>query len=63
MDLRTPSGWFFILIGGILALVAVLPPEERAPMAGGSVNLYSGVFMLLFGAMLLWLARRGKARD
>jgi hypothetical protein len=62
MDLRTPSGWFFALLGGILIAAGILPPEERAPLTEANVNLYSGLFMLLFGVTLLWLARRGKAR-
>ena len=62
MDLRTPSGWFFALLGAILLAMAILRPEERAPLTQVNVNLYSGLFMLAFGAFLLLLARRGKAR-
>jgi hypothetical protein len=62
MDLRTPSGYFFALLGAILVLVAVLPPEETAPLLSANVNLYSGAFMLLFGGFLLYLARRSKQR-
>jgi hypothetical protein len=62
MDLRTPSGWFFALLGGILIAVSVLSPGERAPLTESNVNLYSGLFMLAFGGFLLFLARRSKAR-
>ena len=62
MDLRTPSGLFFALLGGILIAVAVLSPDERAPLTEANVNLYTGMFMLVFGGFLLFLARRSKAR-
>lgn len=62
MDLRTPSGWFFALLGAILLTVAILHPDERAPLTQVNVNLYSGLFMLAFGAFLLLLAIRGKRR-
>jgi hypothetical protein len=53
-DLRTPIGAFFILIGGIL----VAMPGQRAPLTDLPVNLYAGSVMLLFGAAMVWLARR-----
>jgi hypothetical protein len=56
MDLRTPSGYFFALLGAILVIVAVLPPQETAPL------LNSNAFMLLFGGFLLYMARRSKRR-
>ena len=62
MDLRTPSGWFFALLGGILVAAAVVSPGERAPLTDANVNLYSGLFMLAFGGFLLFLAWRSKAR-
>jgi hypothetical protein len=63
MDLRTPSGWFFVLLGGILTAVGVLAPGARAPLTQANVNLYTGLFMLAFGGALLLLAQRSKARD
>ena len=57
-DLRTPSGWFFAILGLILCAVGVLFPGLRAPLTQANVNLYTGIAMLLFGGMLLWLARR-----
>jgi len=57
-DLRTPSGLFFELIGSILCAVGLIGPAVRAPLTQVNANLYAGASMLLFGAMLLWLARR-----
>ena len=56
-DLRTPIGSFFTLVGVILAAVGVLT-ENRAPLETVNVNLYCGCSMLVFGGVMLWLARR-----
>ncbi len=58
LDLRIPSGLFFTLLGLILAILGVISPDLRAPLTEVNINLYCGVFMLAFGACLLWLARR-----
>jgi len=60
LDLRIPSGWFFTLLGGLLTVVGILSPGLRAPLTQTNVNLYSGLVMLLFGLVLLGLARRAK---
>ncbi len=57
-DLRTPSGWFFAILGGILCLTGLIDRNLRAPLTDVNVNLYAGVAILLFGGILLWLARR-----
>jgi xanthine/uracil permease len=56
-DLRTPSGIFFALTGLILVLLGVFSPA-RAALTEVNVNLWSGAAMLVFGGVLLWLARR-----
>ena len=56
-DLRTAIGIFFAVIG--LALVVTgLAAGYRAPLEPGDVNLYCGISMLVFGGVMLWLARR-----
>ena len=66
MDLRTPSGWYFILTG-LLVLAMGLFSSGRPRLIDINVNLYAGVFMVLFGGALLLLAvraaRREKGRD
>ncbi len=57
-DLRTPSGWFFAILGAILCLTGVLARDLRAPLTEVNVDLYAGLGTLLFGGILLWLARR-----
>jgi len=59
LDLRVPSGWFFVILGVIVLAVGLLQPDLQAPLSEGvNVNLYSGASMLVFGAFLLILARR-----
>jgi hypothetical protein len=54
IDLRKPIGVFFMIVG--LALVAM--PFEHAPLTNTMVNLYSGLPMLAFGGVMLWLGWR-----
>ncbi len=53
-DLRIPIGLFFTLLGIIL----VAMPGMQAPLTEARVNLYSGIAMLVFGGVMLWLAFR-----
>ena len=53
-----PAGLFFSALGLILCVIGLLLPW-RAPLdPDTNVNLYSGVSMLLFGGVMLWLAKR-----
>ncbi|MBV9504302.1 MAG: hypothetical protein JO323_04770 [Acidobacteriia bacterium] len=61
MDLRVPSGAFFLLLGVLVALVGLVSPDTRAPLTSVNINLYAGIAMLLFGAILLLLARRARS--
>jgi len=58
MDLRIPSGLFFTLLGLILIVMGLFSPGVRAPLTDVNVNLYAGITMLVFGAILLLLGRR-----
>jgi hypothetical protein len=53
-DLRIPIGGFFTLLG----IVLVAMPGLRAPLSDAPVNLYSGISMIVFGGVMLWLAFR-----
>jgi hypothetical protein len=57
MDLRVPSGWFFLLLGAILIAMGVLT-TNRAPLTTINVNLYAGLVIATFGGCLLWLSKR-----
>jgi hypothetical protein len=57
-DLRLPAGLFFFGLGLILCALGVFVPSLRAPLTDVNVNLYSGLAMLVFGAVMLVLAKR-----
>lgn len=57
-DLRTPSGWFFVILGLLLLAAGTFVPGHKAPLTEANVNLYAGIVTLLFGGALLWMARR-----
>lgn len=56
-DLRIPSGLFFLILGAVLVGAGTLS-DARARLTEANVNLYTGLFMLLFGGVMLWLSRR-----
>jgi hypothetical protein len=53
-DLRLPIGAFFLLLGSVL----VAMPRAQAPLTEAPVNQYAGLAMLIFGGLMVWLARR-----
>jgi uncharacterized membrane protein HdeD (DUF308 family) len=55
LDLRLPTGWFFALAGIILLAMGLASPD-RAALTDANVNLYCGLFMVAFGAIMLVLA-------
>ena len=58
LDLRTPSGCFFTIVGLLLCGLGIFSPENKAALTDINVNLYAGLSMLIFGGVLLLLARR-----
>ena len=60
LDLRLPTGGFFLLAGVILLAMGVIAPEARARLTDVNVNLYCGISMVVFGAFMLLLAFRAK---
>ena len=56
-DLRIPIGSFFALVGVIIAVTGLIA-QDRARLESANVNLYCGASMLVFGLVMLWLARR-----
>ncbi len=62
LDVRLPMGWLFLLLGIILSGYGLL--SDKAIYAqhslGQNVNLTWGILFALFGALMLWLARRGQ---
>lgn len=57
LDLRKPAGFFFGMLG-LLLTAAGLAFDFQAPLLNVNLNLYFGIFSLLFGGVFLWLAKR-----
>ena len=64
-DIRRIIGGLFILYGVILLLVGILGSEEvKNKAAGINVNLWTGLGMLIFGALMIyWALARPVAPD
>jgi uncharacterized membrane protein HdeD (DUF308 family) len=58
LDLRIPTGGFFLLAGVILLALGIIDPNARAALTDVNVNLYCGIAMVVFGAFMLLLAFR-----
>jgi hypothetical protein len=63
LDIRLPMGLLFSLLGVILAVYGLASDHAmyETHSLGQNVNLRWGVIFVLFGAVMLWLARRKKA--
>ena len=62
MDIRTPLGLLFAILGALLAafgLATASSPIYAQHSLGVNVNLWGGLGMLVFGLFMLWLAKRG----
>jgi hypothetical protein len=59
LDIRWPIGLMFSLIGVLLMLTGIVNgPSERA--LGTNINLIWGIVLLVFGALMLLGAIKGK---
>lgn len=59
LDIRVPTGLLFTILGVILACFGLFSdPAIYQRSLGINVNLWWGLVLMAFGAMMLWLARR-----
>jgi hypothetical protein len=59
LDVRLPIGLLFTIFGAVLTLYgAVSDRTVYARSLGHNVNLWWGLVLLVFGLMLIYLARR-----
>ncbi len=60
IDIRLPIGMLFGVLGIILTVFGALGDKARyAQSLGVNVNLWWGMVMIVFGVVMLLLARRG----
>lgn len=59
LDVRLPIGALFTLLGVLLTAYGLMvPPASSTPFTrGGQINLWWGLVMLCFGALMLVLGR------
>ncbi len=57
LDVRWPLGLLFAMIGALLLGHGLTAGEQAA-----HINVWWGGVLLIFGVVVLWLARRGSRR-
>jgi hypothetical protein len=65
LDIRAPIGGLFAVLGGMLAAYGLFAPGSSGSSelaSGANVNLWWGLVMLVFGIVLLLMARRASSR-
>jgi hypothetical protein len=64
LDLRVPMGLMFLIVGGILSIygLATMGSPIYAKPVGMNINLIWGLVMLVFGAAMFLLGRRGQRK-
>ena len=63
MDIRIPIGGLFVILGLILTvfgLFSMNDAELYARSLGRNINLWTGLLMLVFGAIMLFFSLRKK---
>lgn len=63
LDVRLPMGLLFLILGVILTVYGFIsdPSIYTKHSLGENVNIHWGVIFTLFGAVMLFLARKKKA--
>ena len=56
-DLRFIIGLFFAMVGALLVVLAFALSYDKG--FGKNLNLYAGLAMLVFGAIMLWAKKKG----
>ncbi len=62
LDIRWPIGLMFTLIGAMLAINGLIinsDPEKYQRSLGINVDLWWGLVLLVFGAFMLLMAKKG----
>jgi len=63
LDIRTPIGVMFSLVGLILTVYGLVSdPAIYARSLDVNINLWWGLVLLAFGLVMIWLGRREPGR-
>ena len=63
VDIRLPMGFMFSILGALLTLFGIITSGDTAlyrRSLGINVNLWSGLLMLAFGLLMLFMAIRAR---
>ncbi len=64
LDIRLPIGLMFAMVGAILCVYGMVSdPAIYGRSLGININLWWGLVMFLFGAVMLLMARRASRRS
>ena len=64
-DIRLPIGALFLLLGGVLTVYGVVTKSDQQLYVRSeniAINLWWGLVMLVFGALMFFYGRRAKDR-
>ena len=62
LDVRVPMGWLFLTLGVILTVWGLVADKAiYARSLGQNVNLTWGIVFVVFGIVVLFLAKRNKS--
>jgi len=64
-DIRLPIGALFLLLGGVLTVYGVMTKSDTQLYARSeniAINLWWGIVMLVFGALMFYFGRKAKER-
>lgn len=65
-DIRLPIGALFLLLGGILTVYGIATKSDAQLYVRSdniAINLWWGIVMVIFGALMLWFGRRANNRS
>lgn len=65
LDIKFPIGLLFTIFGVALTIYGITTTNDvvmYSKSLGYNINLYSGLFMLVFGVLMLFLSRRTKKK-
>lgn len=66
LDIKFPIGLLFSILGFILTIYGIVTTNDvlmYTKSLGQNINLYSGLFMLLFGLMMLYFSKVTRSKE